>query len=393
MRKKRMKCILAAVATVIGTAAATFPVMADSPIRSSGNLVYEEEKVSLCAADFEYLYAGANALQQEQGLVKLPDISATDAKRRDVLSSKGVVNYADGTVIMDSSDFVRLADWMDGLEAAYENSTDDAIEALRQIGTYFTEDGSVTHEKGNAASPDGGNMKLPYSKIGEGILQSQSVEYLAEQGIHAAAAGNLSKGTAAWVDGSLVIGNGADNDARYKDGYSAGEEAGHQTGYSAGEAAGYQKGYSAGETAGYQKGYSAGEAAGYQTGYAMGAKDAETNVNSSSASYKAGYQDGYAQGKEDTKPVILTGTINNFEKDTIHLSGSVQIPAGLTYVCAGINVTPCEVYSDPEASVWAVDTNWNYNSETGKVSFSLSLGGEKHPASKPDLNYMIMYIP
>ena len=353
MRKKWMKCILAAVMSVIGAAAAAFPVLADSPIKSSGNLVYEGNEVSLCAADFGYLYAEAGVLQQEQGLAELPDISKAEVRRKDAISSKGIIDYAEGAVIIDSSDFVRLADWVDGLDAAYENSTADAVEALRQIGTYFMTDGSVTHEPEKAAGSEGNAMKLPYSKIGEGILQSQSVAYLAEQGIGAAAAGNLSRGTAAWVDGSLIIGNGADNDACYKDGYSAGEEAG------------------------------------YQTGYAMGAKDAETNVNPSSASYQAGY----AQGKEAAKPVILTGAISDFERNASELSGSVQIPAGLTYVCAGINVPDCEVYSYPEASVWAVGTSWKYNHDTGLVSFMLKLGGEKHAAESPAINYTIMYIP
>jgi len=353
MRKKWMKCILAAAMTVVGAVAAAFPVLADSPIKSGGNLVYEKEAVALCATDFNYLYAGADDLQREQGLTELPDIAGAEKRRKDALSSKGAINYADGTVIMDSADFVRLADWLDGLEAAYENSTADAVEALRQIGTYFMADGSVTHEPEKAAGPDGEAMKLPYFKIGEGILQSQSVAYLAEQGIGAAAAENLSRGTAAWVDGNLVIGNGADNDAHYMDGYSAGEEAG------------------------------------YQTGYAMGVKDAETNINPSSASYLAGY----AQGKGDAGPVVLTGTIGNFEKNVSELSGSVQIPAGLTYVCAGINVPDCEVYSYPEASVWSVGTSWKYDRDTGLVSFRLKLGGEKHPSSNASVNYTIMYIP
>lgn len=389
MRKRWIKCILAAAMAFVGAAAAVFPVLADSPIKSSGNLVYEEGAVSLCAADFDYLYAEAGTLQQEQELTELPDISDAEVRRKDAIASKGVLNYADGAVVMDSSDFVRLADWMDGLDAAYENSTADAVKALSQIGTYFTTDGSVTHEPEKAAGADGNTIRLPYSKISEGISQSQSVAHLAEQGIGAAIAGNLSRGTAAWVDGNLIIGNGADNDAWYGKGYSEGETAGYQTGYSAGETAGYQSGYSAGEAAGYQTGYSAGEAAGYQRGYAMGVKDAETNVNPSSASYQAGY----AQGKEDAKPVILTGTINDFEKGVSELSGKVQIPAGLSYVCAGMNVQDCEVYSYPEASVWNVGTSWRYDYNTGLVSFKLKLGGSRHSSSSPAINYTIMYIP
>ena len=108
MRKKWMKCILAAAMAMIGATAAAFPVLADSPIKSSGNLVYEKDAVSLCAADFDYLYAEAGALQQEQGLANLPDISNAEIRRKDALSSKGIINYGDGAVVMDSSDFVRL---------------------------------------------------------------------------------------------------------------------------------------------------------------------------------------------------------------------------------------------------------------------------------------------
>lgn len=353
MRKKFMKCLAAAAMTVVGVMTTVFPVLADSPVKSSGNLVYEEEAIALCAADFDYLYAEAEKLQQEQGLAELPAVPEAGERRKDAISSRGVIDYADKTVVMDSSDFIRLADWIDGIDAAYEESTADMAEALKQIGTYFMADGSVTHESEKAAGFDGNAVKLPYNKIREGILQSQSVAHLAEQQIGAAAAENLSRGTAAWVDGKLIIGNGADNDACYDKGYSAGEEEG------------------------------------YRTGYAAGAKDAETNVNPSSASYQAGY----AQGKADSAPVILTGTISDFGESVTDLKGSVQIPAGLTYVCAGMNVSPCEVYEHPEVSMWGVDATWNYDRDTGIVSFRLGIGGKKYLASNPVMHYTIMYVP
>ena len=72
----------------------------------------------------------------------------------------------------------------------------------------------------------------------------------------------------------------------------------------------------------------------------------------------------------------------------------VQIPAGLTYVCAGINsVTECDTYRYPPTDMWRVGTSWNYNSETGTVTFHLGLGGPKYLASKPVMSYTIMYIP
>lgn len=353
MRKKFMKCMAAAAITAVGVMATAFPVSAGSPVKSSGNLIYEKDAVAFHASDFDYLRAEADKLQLEQGLTELPAVPETGAGRKDALSSRGVIDYADGTVVMDSADFICLADWIDGIDAAYEESTANMAEALERIGTYFMEDGSVTHEPEKAAGSGGNAVKLPYNKIREGILQSQSVTHLAEQQVGAAAAENLSRGTAAWVDGKLIIGNGADNDACYNKGYSAGEEEG------------------------------------YRTGYAAGAKDAETNVNPSSASYRAGY----AQGKADSAPVILTGTISGFEDSVTDLKGSVQIPAGLTYVCAGMNVSPCEVYMHPEVSMWGVDANWNYDKDTGIVSFRLGIGGKKYLASNPVMHYTIMYVP
>lgn len=352
MRKNFMKCIAAMAVAFIGMVSATFPVLADSSLKSKGNLVYEEEAVTLYASDIALLYSEVDAVRQGQGLAELPIVSSEGTAGKEKIISKGVINYADGAVIMDSADLVRLADQLDGLDAAYRNSTAEAAGALNQIGTYFTKDGSVTHAAEEAGSGETA-PELPYQKICEGILQSQSVAHLADQKIGAALADNLSRNTAAWVDGKLIIGNGADNDTHYKNGYTAGE------------------------------------AAGYQTGYAAGIKEAETNVNTSSASYR----EGYARGKADAAPVILTGTITDLEAYDSSLKGSVQIPAGLTYVCAGICMSESVACVYPAVNMWSVNTGWDYNSETGLVTFRLDIGGEKHPSSSPDMNYTIMYIP
>lgn len=320
-------------------------------MNSRGNLVYEEGG-AFYAADFDYLFAEAGEIQQKQGLTELSAARTEGTARKENIRSKGVVNYENGAVVIDSSDFIRLADRLDGLDAAYRNSTAKTMGALNQIGTYFRADGSVTHVPEEADSGESA-MELSYHKISEGILQSQSVAHLAERKIGAAVADNLSRGTAAWVDGALVIGNGADNDAFYNKGYTSGEEAG------------------------------------YQTGYAAGVKEAETNVNTSSASY----QEGYARGKSDAAPVILTGTITELGNSATKLKGSVQIPAGLTYVCAGMCVSECVAYVYPEVNMWSVCSAWNYDRETGLVSFFLDFGGEKHPSSNPVLSYTIMYIP
>lgn len=352
MRKKWMKCIVAAAAASACMASAVLPVLAESSLKSRGNLVYEEGAVSLYAADFDYLLAEADEIQREQELTELASVRTEGSGRKENIRSRGVVNYSDGQVIMDSSDFIRLADRLDGLEDAYRDSTAGAADALKQMGTYFTADGAVTHVPGEAASGENGT-KLPYHKICDGILQSQSVAHLAAQKISAAVSNNLSKGTAAWVDGTLVVGNGADNTTFYNNGYASGEEAG------------------------------------YQKGHAAGVREAETNINTSSASYR----EGYARGKADAAPVVLTGTISDFEATTGTLMGSVQIPAGLTYVCAGMSVSECGVCIYPAVTDWWVSSEWNYDSGTGTVNFILNVGGEKHPASEPVISYTIMYMP
>ncbi|MDE7020119.1 MAG: hypothetical protein K2P23_04335 [Lachnospiraceae bacterium] len=352
MRKKLMKYIAAASAASACLISVVLPVSADSSLKSRGNLIYEDGAVSFYASDFAYLYAEADGVWRGQELAQLPEAQAEGPSRKENIRSQGVLNYGDGAVIVDSSDFIRLAEQLDGLDAAYRSSTENAIEALNKIGTYFTTDGSITHESEDADTGEAA-MKLPYQKICEGILQSQSVAHLKDREINAAMPNSLSRGTAAWVDGILVVGNGADNDAHYDKGYKSGEEAG------------------------------------YQTGYAAGVKEAETNVNTSSASY----QEGYAKGKADSAPVVLTGTISDFETTAEKLKGSVQIPAGLSYVCAGMNVSECVAYVYPDVNSWRTGAGWSYDRETGLVNFVFHIGGEKHPSSNPVLDYTIMYIP
>ncbi len=251
MKKKTMICIAAAMTAAFGITMTTMPVLADFRAMSRGNLVYEEEDVCLYASDFDSLYACADGLQKEQGIAKLPELSEECRKRREQIRSRGRIDYAGGAVILDSADFVRLADQIDGLDAAFTENTVKLAGALRQIGTYFTADGLVTHKQ-EEADASGEAAKLPLTRIEEGILQSQSVAFLKEQKIEPAAADNLSAGTAAWVDGRLCIGNGADNQAHYERGFEAGEAAGYQAGYAEGSKEGYDLGFEAGREQGRQ---------------------------------------------------------------------------------------------------------------------------------------------
>lgn len=153
-------------------------------------------------------------------------------------------------------------------------------------------------------------------------------------------------------------------------------------GYNAGHTAGYSEGYSEGHDAGYSEGYAAGDSAGYNRGYSEG--------------QSAGYNQGYTQGQADFKPVVLNGTLE-FESDgkSTWVQGSVTIPAGLDYVCAGITSTEDITGYDDRAEwkMWTVSTNWSYYSDSGNVNFSVGLGGGLYLGAHPKINYQIMYIP
>ncbi len=252
-----MLCTAATVAAACMTSASIL-ALADSGIRSTGTLAVEEEEALLCAADVSYLQSEMNSLTGE-----LPDAEHTmpydiikDAARRNRIQSKGTIDYAGGTIILDASDLKFLADEVDMLENAYKIST---AQALNQMGTYFTADASISYDPTEAAAPEIYIPKLSYDRVREGILQSQSVAHLAARQasnaagellfydseeaqnnrrldavttdtnaypllIQAATADNLSAGTAAWVGGTLLIGNGADNQAYYHKGYETGGE-------------------------------------------------------------------------------------------------------------------------------------------------------------------------
>lgn len=153
-------------------------------------------------------------------------------------------------------------------------------------------------------------------------------------------------------------------------------------GYNAGHTAGYSEGYSEGHDAGYSEGYAAGDSAGYNRGYSEG--------------QSAGYNQGYTQGQADFKPVVLTGTIVcPTPPQGTGCGGTVKIPSGLDYVCAGITGTEdCRAYKpDPEYTMWTAGTSVSYNKDTGDVSFSVGVGGDMYKGANPKIHYQIMYIP
>lgn len=216
--KKRTLVLFTTMALVTaGTMSAVFTVSADSGIKSKGNLILEGDGVDICTADFADLHSDLDGLKQE--LPNLPDegsgIPAESFVRKNAIRSKGIINYDDSTVVIDSADLIALADEMDALEYVYKT---DMMTALNQIGTYYDAEGSITHNSEDNAFSAGRAHELPFSQIYQGVLQSQSVAHLAEQQILPASEENLSAGTAAWVNGELIIGNGADNESAYSAG-------------------------------------------------------------------------------------------------------------------------------------------------------------------------------
>lgn len=238
---------------------------AQEEITSRGSLEWEDSGgPAVNSSDIFYLQGEVKTLFDE-----FRDLDSDHAElpveynRRKSITSKGVIEFADNTVVFDTSNLTYLADEIDRLEWIGKYAT---VKALSQINTYYmSSDGDISHDPGSDhLSPESASA-LSFYNLYQGILQSQSVEYLenvqakdseenllyyADENagnskdlrrittdandfpllIGAAKAGNLSAGTAAWVDGKPVIGNGADNKAHYDRGYGEGYEKGYDSG-------------------------------------------------------------------------------------------------------------------------------------------------------------------
>lgn len=172
-------------------------------------------------------------------------VCASDNHRREVIVSRGIINYDNGKVIIDSADLMTLADEMDGLEVSFKSGIADT---LAQIGTYIQPDGSISHNNKADIDP----QQIAFGDLAVGILQSQSVAHLArtqgrnEKGpvyykfaannllevtendtgmpvwIVPATEDNLTTQTAAWTDGHCLMGNGSDNYYFYQKGFIEG---------------------------------------------------------------------------------------------------------------------------------------------------------------------------
>lgn len=219
MRKKFMALALAAVCCTVTVGASGLKTAAASNTASVGDFSTDNGRVVFHSGDITYLGGELDALHSEiVSSVFDSDtvdgtVSASENKRRNLITSRGVINYDNGKVTANAANLFTLADQTDALANAY---TAAVYRALNDIGTYFDADGNVNHESQTAAS-----LVLSCERLMEGILQSQSVDHLP---VAPVIADNLTAGTAAWVNGQCVIGNGADNERAYQRGIKDGEE-------------------------------------------------------------------------------------------------------------------------------------------------------------------------
>lgn len=172
-------------------------------------------------------------------------VSAATVRRRDEVKSKGIIDYGNGKVIINSSDLTSLADQTDELELSFKTAITDS---LANIGTYMQQDGSINHDGEENIDP----QRIKYSDLMTGISESQSVGHLADVQaadtkaliyyarevnnilevthdntqmpvlIAAVTEDNLTADTAGWINGECITGNGADNYYFYQKGYIEG---------------------------------------------------------------------------------------------------------------------------------------------------------------------------
>ena len=288
MKKKKTFMAFIAMLSLFCGSLTRIPAYAESDsIESGGGFVLNGGDVSVYASDLDYLQSEVLALYDELPSVIRTIALSAEAARKDGLHSKGIINYGNGAVVLDSADFYLLRNEIDNLEFEYKAN---AVNALKGIGTYFKPDGSITYDDQEKAIllPQDAAV-LSFDVICNGILRSQSVDHVTAT---AAAENNISAGVAAWVNGRCIIGNGKDvqeaYDRGYDDGYEQGKSDGYTQGYEKGDLDGYDRGYSQGDQNGYDRGYAQGDKDGYDRGYKQGDSD--------------GYRRGYADGKADAAP-------------------------------------------------------------------------------------------
>lgn len=244
MMKKKVTKRLAITAVGIACAGAVsigFPAYAELNAGSQGNIVFQDGEMALYASDVNYLQNELDTLFDEiPDVDKQSDTAVIDYTRRNHIQSKGIIDYAGGTVVIDSSDFIYMANQIDELENTYKQIV---LKYLNGINTYLTADGSVTHDADSSDT----DYFPKFEDLINGISLSQEVET-------ATTMDNLSKDKGAWVNGTYLTGNGNDVNIAYSQGYIDGvnytvENAKisyvyhEHTGEQSGEGTGCYKGY------------------------------------------------------------------------------------------------------------------------------------------------------
>ena len=214
MKSRKLTVLILAVASCAIVAGAAELKAAAAGNVSAGNFDAAGGRVVFCESDITYLKNEINLLQSEMDYSIL-NMGSSDhvsnvsaGSRRNLLHSRGTINYGDGRVVIGSSDLLNLADGIDRLEKDYRKMT---TAALNSIGTYFDADGNA----GRAAAEGMGYVPSSCEQLMAGLLRSQSVDHLAAAPV---TSDNITAGAAAWVNGQCIIGNGADNERAYQRG-------------------------------------------------------------------------------------------------------------------------------------------------------------------------------
>lgn len=320
--KKKFMALAVIISLVCGSLTGISAYAGSDSIESRGNFILSGEELSIHASDMDYLQLAVQGLYDE--LPSAIDVIAPAAGKidRNDIRSKGIINYGNGAVVLDSADFYLLVDEMNTLESQYKANV---AAALKEIKTYFKPDGSIVHEQEAGILSPGDAAELPFDVICNGILRSQSVDHLA---VTPAAENNVSAGAAAWVNGRCIIGNGKDvNDAYdrgYDEGGADGYDRGYDDGYEQGKSDGYTQGYEQGDQGGYDRGYAQGDKDGYDRGYEQGDKDGFDR------GYGQGDSDGYKRGYADGKADAALGEAHI--EYIYHIHEGVSTQAGGCYI-------------------------------------------------------------
>ncbi|MCH5259305.1 MAG: hypothetical protein J1F18_06095 [Lachnospiraceae bacterium] len=219
MKSSKLTVLILAVASCAIVAGAAELKAAAAGNVSAGNLDAAGGRVVFHESDITYLKNEINLLQSETdySILNMGSsdhvLNASAGSRRNLLHSRGTINYADGRVVIGSTDLWNLADGIDKLEKDYREMT---TAALNSIGTYFDADGNAGH-----VAADGTDY-VPSSceQLMAGLLRSQSVDHLTAAPV---TSDNITAGAAAWVNGQCIIGNGADNARAYQRGREDGQ--------------------------------------------------------------------------------------------------------------------------------------------------------------------------